>query len=509
MSQGSPYLLRAKYFTVSLVFTAMVMLLVASLPAVRAKRQYGAPMHVTTSPSLYPNFNPNITDYVVSAGTDNSVEVTINRPPNMPRSTRVSVDGQAPLVPPFKATVSNLLPGQRFTIKSVFLSGLPGGDRVNIQTYHVRRLPSDFPAWTSERPGTPQSEYYVFAPSIKVNFSALRNYVTIADNNGVPVWWIRKDYSLIDAKLFYNLTDVTLGWLSFARNPPIAEVRGFDASSLKTFLPDPTIGGSIDNHEFLLLPNGNYLFIVNNARGPVDLSPYGGPVNGQVLDHDLEEITPEGKLVWHWSALEHIPVSETGPNWRFVLNTWGAADAYHMNSVELDGDGYIMSMRHMDAVIRIDRATGKITWKLGGVNTPTSLQYVGDPHSSFGGQHDARILADGTLTVHDNGTLRGRAPRAVRYRLDTQKRTATLVEQVTDPRAPGSGCCGSARKLPTGNWVTEWGQNPSVTELTPAGKLVFRIQLLDSWFSYRAFPVPYGKITREQLREGMDRQFPR
>ena len=101
------------------------------------------------------------------------------------------------------------------------------------------------------------------------------------------------------------------------------------------------------------------------------------------------------------------------------------------------------------------------------------------------------------------------AALAVRYRLDLKNRTATLIEQVTDSQAPGSGCCGSARKLPTGNWVTEWGQNPMVTELAPDGKLVFRIQLLDSWFSYRAFPVPYGKITREQLREGMDLQFPR
>lgn len=502
MSQGSPYLLRAKYFSVSLVLTATVMMLVGALPAVRAKLasltklvalQSGGTVQITMSPNLYPDFNPNITDYVVSAGADSSVQVTVNRTLTMPPSTRVSVDGQTPRKPPFTATVKNITPGQRFTVK------------VNSQTYHVRRLPSDFPAWTAERPGTPQSEYYIFAPSIKVNFSALRNYVTIADNNGVPVWWIRKDYSLIDAKLF---DDNTLGWLSFARNPPIAEVRGLDASPLKTFLPDEEIGGSIDNHEFLLLPNGNYLFIVNIARGPVDLSPYGGPVNGQVLDHELEEFTPAGKLIWHWSTFEHVPVSETDPNWRFVLNS-SVADAYHINSVEFDGSGYIMSMRHMDAVIRIDRATGRITWKLGGVNHLTNLRFVGDRYRSFGGQHDARILPDGTLTVHDNGTLRGRAPRAVRYRLDTQKRTATLIEQVTDPRAPSSGCCGSARKLPTGNWVTEWGQNPSVTELAPDGKLVFRIQLLDSWFSYRAFPVPFGQITREQLREGMDLQFPR
>ena len=54
------------------------------------------------------------------------------------------------------------------------------------------------------------------------------------------------------------------------------------------------------------------------------------------------------------------------------------------------------------------------------------------------------------------------------------------VKQITDPRVTSSGCCGSARKLPGGDWVISWGANPLITEVTPAGKLVFTLDLRHS-----------------------------
>lgn len=119
------------------------------------------------------------------------------------------------------------------------------------------------------------------------------------------------------------------------------------------------------------------------------------------------------------------------------------------------------------------------------------------------------MLPDGTLTVHDNGTLRGRGPRAVRYSINTVAATATLVEQVVDPSVTGSECCGSVRKLSGGNWGITWGLNPVVTELTPAGARVFRMTYNDPYFSYRAAPVPFGVLSPAALRSAMDAQFPR
>jgi hypothetical protein len=129
--------------------------------------------------------------------------------------------------------------------------------------------------------------------------------------------------------------------------------------------------------------------------------------------------------------------------------------------------------------------------------------------SGFGGQHDARILSDGTLTIHDNGSMKNRNPRAVRYQIDLTSipHTATLIEQITDPGSGSSGCCGSARRLAGGDWVMAWGGTPLVTELTASGTRVFSLTF-QSNFSYRAVPVPFGQLSRSALRAGMDAQRP-
>ena len=96
------------------------------------------------------------------------------------------------------------------------------------------------------------------------------------------------------------------------------------------------------------------------------------------------------------------------------------------------------------------------------------------------------------MTLHDNGSNLKRPPRGVMYQIDEISKTATLIEDVRDNAAPNltSPCCGSAAKLPSGNWVMSWGGTTSVTELTPAGNRVEALTL--GVFSYRSGSGPPG-----------------
>ena len=131
-----------------------------------------------------------------------------------------------------------------------------------------------------------------------------------------------------------------------------------------------------------------------------------------------------------------------------------------------------------------------------------------DPSMVVSGQHDARLLPDGTLTLHDNRTLLAHSkPRAMRFAIDESAGTATELEALTDPQAAYSTCCGSARKLPGGDWVAAWGSSGLVTELTPAGRRVYALRFggRRGADSYRAFPVLPGRLSIGALRRGMDR----
>ena len=98
-----------------------------------------------------------------------------------------------------------------------------------------------------------------------------------------------------------------------------------------------------------------------------------------------------------------------------------------------------VSLRYT-GVYRVNMTTGNVVWKLGGTTTPQSLTIVGDSATPAGplGQHDARLYGDGSVSMFDNGNDGNanpatRAPRAVRYSIDTTAKTATLAEQITDP----------------------------------------------------------------------------
>ncbi len=446
---------------------------------------------ITASPSLYPAFDPAVPDYVVrcSAGTDVGLTVTA------PAGSEVNVDGQGSRSGTFTTSV-RLSPGQGFAIAVTGANG---------QSHRVRCLPDTFPRTTFQRSGQPQAQWYTIAPVGRTDFQPPPagvglGYVSLFDGSGVPVWWKDTDGSLTD---FHPLSN---GNLSVLRGAGGQELR-LDGSAVRAVAP---VGASTDQHEFLLLPNGNYMLTVLRLL-PTYTSC--GNTETDVLDDGAQEITPQGSVVWTWWASEHIPASEIPATGCGVRDQLGRPDPFHINSIEPDGDGFLMSFYRLNAVYRVNKADGSITWKLGGTTRPESLTVLNDPlgpGDTLRAQHDARVLSDGTVTVHDNGWRNAgpRAPRAVRFSIDTNARTATLLEHRPEPGIV-AGCCGSARRLPGGNWVMAWGNAGLITEVTTTGDRVFRLTFDDGLFAYRSHPVPFGTYSRTSLQAGMDAQFPR
>jgi hypothetical protein len=265
-----------------------------------------------------------------------------------------------------------------------------------------------------------------------------------------------------------------------------------------------TVGSITDHHDLQVTPDGNYLLLSYRPRSHVDTSAFNGDTDATVYDGIVEEVSPSGKLLFKWSTADHIGLAETGRWWPGLKETY---DIVHPNAVEPLANGdFLLSLRQTDAVYRVNGKTGAIEWKLGGTPTPKSLTVVGDPHPSYplGGQHDVRMV-DGTVSIHDNGTLLGRPPRAVRYRISGG--TATMVDSLTDPLVTSSFCCGSATYGPDHSWLLNWGGTDLVTEFDRHRHRTFRLTWQGDAFSYRVFPIR-GQLTRRRLIAGMNAQVP-
>jgi Arylsulfotransferase (ASST)/Bacterial cadherin-like domain/Bacterial Ig domain/RTX calcium-binding nonapeptide repeat (4 copies) len=442
---------------------------------------------VFADPPLSPAFDPDVANYTTRCA-GSPVEVF----GRAAAGTTVAVDGEEPSPGSFAATVP-LEENQAFSFTTDAASGS--------KSYSVRCLPEDFPVWNYEQLRRPSHELYVVAPNLAEPLPA--QYVVVFDRDGVPVWWdTETGGTLQDAKV---LSDGNLAWWNAGSGYVIREPDG-------TLVRHVTAVGFTDGHELQETPNGNYLLISNEIRKGVDLTEFGGTVNEDVEDMVVQEIAPNGDLVWSWSTKGHISLAETGRWWPTALAGPPARDIIHMNAIEPVGeDAVLISNRHNDAVYKVDKDSGEIVWKLGGTWTPKSLRVLGDPEGAypFGGQHDVRLLPDGTITVEDNNTQLGVPPRAVRYAIDEASRTATMVEQVKDPLAPSSFCCGSARRSADGSWLMSWGGNSLVGEYDSAGQPNFRLGFGGSVFSYRAVPVADGVSSVATLQAGMNAMHPR
>jgi VCBS repeat-containing protein len=447
----------------------------------------------TNQSGLTPAFDPSVPDYTVKC-TGAPLEVS----GRLALGASIAVDGGGAQTGAFAVSVP-LAENQEFSFS------LDEGTAPS--EYHVRCLPADFPTWEYEGLRPPGHQFYVVDPAIGAGGSG---YAIVFDDHGVPVWWQGSSPGPIDAKFLSENGEPRITWWGQFGGANGYQIRKLDGTVTHTV---SAVGGSTDIHELQREPNGDYLVISYQPREHVDLTAFGGNggVDDTVIDAEVQEINPAGEAVWTWNSSDHIGLSETGRWWPTVL-AGNPRDIVHMNAVEPVGDDAILiSLRHTDAVYKIDKASGDVIWKLGGTWTPKSLTVTNDPQGAYplGGQHDVRLQPDGTITIHDNDTNLPSPPRVVRYEIDEATHTAKLVEQKTDPEAPGSFCCGSARRSPDGSWLMSWGGRSLVTEFNAAGERTFRLGFGGVAFSYRAAPAPDGSLSAAALRAGMDTMHPR
>ena len=268
--------------------------------------------------------------------------------------------------------------------------------------------------------------------------------------------------------------------------------------------------------------------------------------NNTVVDCVVQEVNPGNQAVWTWDAATHIGLDEVntasglpyaGPAWELGSpDGVTAADIYHCNSVAVDEDpsspyygDVLVSMRYLNAVFLIDRATGNVIWKLGGtaftLNDPEEnsqdvpaqhLSITGDSETQFCGQHDARFVptpnpAVEDVSVFDDHTGCVGAARGVEYALDIGAGTATPDWQYAQPDGLSVAATGSFRRTPdtaddigSGSSIIGWGYSsfPSgFTEVDSAGNVLCDIRFVDGDVIYRAIKVDAAQVNLQLLRQ--------
>ncbi len=243
-----------------------------------------------------------------------------------------------------------------------------------------------------------------------------------------------------------------------------------------------------DLHEFVITARDTALLTSYEVVG-ADLSSVGGPRKGTIQDAIFQELDlATGEVLLEWHSLDRIPLAESyapvGADWDF----------FHINSVDLDGDGNLLiCSRSTHTVYKLDRS-GAILWRLGGKRSDFRMT----SGSNFAWQHDARRQPDGTITIFDNGATPAveKLSRGLILDVNEQAMTATMLRQYTHPKTL-SGSQGSVQLLANGNVFVGWGETPRVSEFRRSGQMLFDAVLGKQYQSYRAFRLPWTGLPAE------------
>ena len=331
-------------------------------------------------------------------------------------------------------------------------------------------------------------------------------------------------------------------------------VREFQATALGGTLVDGAVPVAVDtfHHDVFPTSNGHLTALTTEVRlldrFPLQMArPTRSYGPAQVIGDVVIELSPEGKVVNRWPL--HDLLDSRRISYSSHDNFWesrgygdvpgGTMDWTHANAVVRDprDGGIVLSLRHQDAVVKIDAATSEIKWILGtraGWRAPL-LDKVLRPTERIVWQfhqHGVKFTPHGTLLMFDNGNFRAIPParkvpptaaysRAVEYEIDEEAMTATQVWTYGGPGSDDrfySPYLGDADWLPqTGNVLitdgahvtdargrqvdeppgdTQWARIVEVTHEQP-GRIVWELAIDDrqsrpsfGWSVYRAERLP-------------------
>jgi Arylsulfotransferase (ASST) len=244
-------------------------------------------------------------------------------------------------------------------------------------------------------------------------------------------------------------------------------------------------GLEADLHDFHITPQGTALITVFD---PIhcDLSAVGGPSSAAVTDSLYQEIDLRTGLVRReWHSLDHIDLSDSYSSPAGASTQW-PFDYFHLNSIDQGNAGTtLISARNTSALYELNTMTGQVLTSIGGKHSDVKL--AAGAATAF--QHDATALADGKISIFDNGAAPKVHPhsRALVVAVDPQTNTESVVAEYAHPGALSASSQGNVELLENGDLFVGWGSQPYFSEFSAAGTLLFDAHMRGAYESYRAY----------------------
>lgn len=442
-----------------------------------------SPTHVESisisTGSLVPSFTAQVHEYTATSLTSLApvgVKVTA------PGASELAINGQA-------ATSGDELGVQLAPLEDIEIDA----DGVD---YVIHYAPADLPTMRVTTSDAAGSEPILMSPG--------NSMLLIVDRAGQPLYYREDGAFYVD---FAVQTTPDLGPVYTYLTAPAGSEQLFQSVEGTRHVMDtqfhelevaPVIANGdhpvldADAHDFLLLSADHYVGMSYVAQ-TVDMSGLDPTWSSHatVVANVVQEVNGgAATLEWRNTDDPELYLDSVSGN---TFDDIALSDYTHLNSIEIDPDdqNLILSLRHADEVIELDRTTGEKLWTLGGLGDEMGLT----EDQKFSHQHFVKKQADGTLLLFDNGNGKHQT-RILQIGIDEASKTLTSYETIyTKPLEERStDFMGSVVQPSPGRYLIGWGggmfgpRSLAVTELVD-GEVAWTLAFDDATVqSYRALP---------------------
>jgi hypothetical protein len=345
------------------------------------------------------------------------------------------------------------------------------------QAYSQNNISAYFPEIEVLASNKPAEGYFFFGSKGLTAPNAVQ-YIAIIDNYGTPVFFRKMD------KLTSSMRVLPDGRIAYMHGAPRRlyflneELIVTDSVEVQGYQPD--------GHDWAQAENG-HLLLLGKHKWDYDMSQIaeGGQTDAEIIDLIVQEFDENYNLLYTWNSADHFEITDGNENSPYLDFTESQIDYVHANAISVDSDtSFLVSLRHMDEITKVDRRSGEIIWRLGGKKN--QFQFVNDD-LRFSHQHGIRKLDNGNILLFDNGNLHPtQVSGAVEYQLDEINKTATLIKRYYRDSMVYSNHAGAVQGLHNGNILTCWGPYwPSFTEFYPDGSVALEWDFTKHSFSPR------------------------
>ncbi|MFH1464113.1 MAG: aryl-sulfate sulfotransferase [Pseudomonadota bacterium] len=364
-------------------------------------------------------------------------------------------DHRAPLDisgdPPWQVTLLGMKPLSDYEVRlGVQLDG--EGFTGRAHTAGTGGVPAEFPDFSLERGGGESFGGYYLTSVLGLSTAAV-----ILDSDGEYVWWYQPE-GITEVGRTVPTRDGS-GLLVQKLNPNAAE-----AGEVVRVSTDGTQAQATDlpwgHHDLYEHADGTLAYI---ASVPLDVE--GTEVSGAAI----VERAPDGSTSVVWDIWDHEDAFPYEPGAGGPAGAWPHANALDY----LPGEGaYLVSFLYLDAIAKVDRASGDLLWVMGGDTSDFTLE--GGSTDLFERTHQLERLDD-SLLVFVNGAQQGGESYAVEYALDESD---PVVEPLWAYHPEPSLSClslGDVHRFDSGNTLVTFSYSGQLHEVDPDGEVVWKL----------------------------------